>query len=89
MSNRSKWAHWKQPKPERHSLLKRLSIGIAFVGPGVLLVLAGMQGIRDHFAGLWYFNQKYGSVVAIPPTGLIVFGVAFILIGIAIFAIRD
>ena len=84
MSNRSKWAHWKQPKRERHPLLMKLVVGIAFTALGGLLVLSRLQGLRDHV--LWYhsFNFVYGTSVSKLTLGLILVGAVFLLSGIAI-----
>ena len=71
MSNRSKWAHWKKPKPDKHPLLMKWSVGIAFIALGSLLILSGLQELGDHV--FWYksFNFHFGAPVVHPTLDLI------------------
>jgi hypothetical protein len=88
MSNRSKWAHWKKLKPERHPLLKKWSVGIAFIVLGILLFLSGLQGLGDHV--FWYksFSFHLGTPVVHQTADLIIFGTVFLLAGITIVVAR-
>jgi hypothetical protein len=88
MSNRSKWAHWNKPKPERHPLLMKWTVGIVSIVLGGLLVLAGLQGLHDNI--LWYegFSFKLGAPVIRQTTGLIVLGAVLFLGGITTLVVR-
>ncbi len=88
MSNRSKWAHWKKPKSEKHPLLMKWSVGIAFIVLGSLLLLSGFQGLNDHV--LWYrgFSFFYGVPTVNQTLGLLFFGAAFLLAGLGIVIVR-
>ena len=89
MPNRSKWAHWKRPKPERHPLLKKASVGIACIVVGGLLLLAGLQGLGDH--AYWYtsFDFRFGKPVIHETLDLILLGGISLLAGIAILILRE
>jgi hypothetical protein len=84
MSNRSKWAHWKKQKPEKHPLLMKWCAGSVGVVLGGLLILSGLQGLSNHV--LWYkgFNFSFGIPVVHQTLGLIVVGTAFLIAGITI-----
>ena len=60
MSNRNKWAHWKDPKPDRLWRFKQWPLGIAFTALGGLFVAAGLQGLHDHVLWFWSFNWILG-----------------------------
>ena len=84
MSNRSKWAHWKKPKPEKHPLLMSWTVGITCIVLGSLLIFSGLRGLSDHI--YWYksFSFHFGAPAVYQTLDLIPFGAVFLLAGIIV-----
>ena len=84
MSNRSKWAHWKKPKPEKHPRVMKWSVGIICIVLGSLLILSGLQGMIDGV--YWYksFSFHFGTPAVHQTLDLILFGVVSIFAGIIV-----
>jgi len=89
MSNRSKWAHWKKPKPDKWWRFKQWPLGIAFLTLGSLLVLSGIQGLRNNM--LWYgrFSFIFGRLGFAPTVSLFLLGGAFVVAGIALLLLPE
>jgi len=88
MSNRSKWAHWNKPKPERHPRLMKWGVGVSFILLASTLILSGLKGLGNHI--FWYqsFNFHFGRPVVHQTVDLVVFGIGFLFAGIVIVVAR-
>jgi hypothetical protein len=89
MSNRNKWAHWKDPKPDKLWRFKQWPLGIAFITFGSLLLLSGFTGLHEHV--LWFrrFNAIFGKFVIVPTVSLLLVGGVFLLAGIALLILPE
>jgi hypothetical protein len=88
MSNRSKWAHWNNPKPEKHPFLMKWIVGITFIVLGSLFILSGGQGLQERV--YWYqsFSFHLGRPVVRQTVGLIFLGAGFLVAGTTILVAR-
>jgi hypothetical protein len=88
MSNRNKWAHWRDPKPDKLWRFKQYPLGIAFVSLGSLLFLSGWMGLHDQV--LWFrgFNWVFGSPVIVLTVSLLFVGGAFVIAGVTLFIFK-
>jgi len=88
MANRSKWAHWNRPKPEKNPVMKWV-VGVSSLVLGILLFWAGMQGTRDHVLWFYHFSERWGSMVVSPTFSLFIIGGVFIFAGLVVLIARD
>jgi hypothetical protein len=88
MSNRNKWAHWKNTKPNPNPMAK-WAVGITGIVLGSLLIWSGIEGIRDRVMWYWHFSERWGSFVVSPIYSLFVLGGVFLLAGVVVLFGRD
>jgi uncharacterized membrane protein YphA (DoxX/SURF4 family) len=89
MSNRNKWAHWKNPKPDKHWRLKQWSLGIALIALGSLLLLSGFTGLQEHVLWFQTFSFRFGKPVIALTVSLLVIGGVFVLAGIMLLVLPE
>lgn len=89
MSNRAKWAHWKQPKPDRHLRVKSRIFGLACLVMGIPLLLAGLAGLNQHVFWFRDFSFVYGRPVISSTIRLLLFGGVLVLAGVASLFVRE
>ena len=88
MSNRNKWAHWRDQKPKNNPYMKYV-VGLPLFVLGILLVWSGIQGTRDNVMWFYHFSARWGTMVISPTWSLIVIGSAFVIAGASVLILPD